>query len=167
MMIKRPDSALVSIFSKNNDYFIPVVELDFFTKKGLHPHNDIESWDLDEDYTNLWNKFQKDFKKYSSLAVLKKYTSTVPSDIKSNVSLYHHIKTERAIKNCNSDELTLITGEFSPLSDKKYILNLRGQSIYTTLFTHALAFKILEELNLDASNLILTANKFIRGICYM
>ncbi len=107
---------LTSIFSrisltdkKHDDYYVPLVEIDF--TKGLYPQDEkiMEGWNLVPEYRHLWAKFENEFKLLqnkdieSVLAVLKKYTSTIPSATyysASDISLYDHLKTTLAIANC-------------------------------------------------------------------
>jgi len=187
---------LSSIFSrislkdeKCDDYYVPLVELDF--NKGLHPQDEkvMEGWNLVPEYQHLWTKFENEFKLLenkdfeSVLAILKKYTSTVPSATyysESDISLYDHLKTTVAIANCrylfskedklkqtdNQDVYKIINGDISGIQNFIYRVQtpedaqsgmskrLRGRSLYLTLLTEAIASKIILDLNLDSSNIL-------------
>ena len=187
---------LTSIFSRislsdeeNEDYYVPLVELDF--NKGLHPQNEktMSGWNLVPEYQHLWAKFENEFKILetrnfeSVLALVKKYTSTVPSATyysESDISLYDHLKTTVAIANCrylfskednlkqtdNQDVYKIINGDISGIQNFIYRVQtpedaqsgmskrLRGRSLYLTLLTEAIASKIINDLNLDSSNIL-------------
>ena len=187
---------LTSIFSrislsgdKHDDYYVPLVELDF--SKGLHPQDEkvMNGWNLVPDYQHLWNKFTNEFKLLenkdfeSVLALLRKYTSTVPSAAyysESDISLYDHLKTTVAIANCRylfskEDKLKqtddqavyrIINGDISGIQNFIYKVQtpedaqsgmskrLRGRSLYLTLLCESIASKIINDLNLDSSNIL-------------
>lgn len=187
---------LTSIFSrislsdkKHDDYYVPLVELDF--NKGLHPQNEktMSGWNLVPEYEHLWAKFESEFKKLenkdfeSILAILKKYTTTVPSATyysESDISLYDHLKTTVAIANCRylfskEDKLKqtddqevyrIINGDISGIQNFIYRVQtpedaqsgmskrLRGRSLYLTLLCEAIASKIIIDLNLDSTNIL-------------
>lgn len=182
----------VSLNDKNNeDYFVPLIELDFFNKKGLHPHDvkDMEGWNLVPEYKKLWNNFVNEFNLLknrdfeSVLAVVKKYTATIPSAVytsESDISLFDHLKTTTAIANCRylyskEEKLTqkddlkvykIINGDISGIQNFIYKVQspddaqsgmskrLRGRSLYLTLLCESIADKIINELNLDSSNIL-------------
>ena len=187
---------LTSIFSrislgdeKHDDYYVPLVELDF--SKGLHPQDEKirNGWNLVPDYQHLWSKFENEFKLLenknfeSVLALLKKYTSTVPSATyysESDISLYDHLKTTVAIANCRylfskedklmqtdtQDVYRIINGDISGIQNFIYRVQtpedaqsgmskrLRGRSLYLTLLSEAIALKIILDLDLDSSNIL-------------
>ena len=187
---------LLSIFSRIslnsanvNEYYVPLTELDF--KKSPYPQykNVMEGWNLVPEYQRLWDKFIKEFDLIkendfeSYLALLKKYTSTIPSATYysySDISLYDHLKTTTAIANCRYlfskvNNLTLgddkyvyriINGDISGIQNFIYKISapqdaqsgmskrLRGRSLYLTLLTEAIANKIVIDLNLDSSNIL-------------
>ena len=187
---------LTSIFSrisldgeKHDDYYVPLVELDF--KKGLHPQDEkvMQGWNLVPEYQQLWSKFSNEFKSLknkdfeSVLAILKKYTSTVPSATyysESDISLYDHLKTTTAIANCRylfskeeklnqsdtQEVYKIINGDISGIQNFIYRVQtpeeassgmskrLRGRSLYLTLLCEAIALKIINDLNLDSSNIL-------------
>lgn len=187
---------LTSIFSrislndkKSEKYYVPVTELDF--NKVLHPQDQKVSngWNLVPDYEYLWANFVNEFKMLvnkdfeSVLAILKKYTSTIPSAVyvsESDISLYDHLKTTAAIANCrylfskeenltqtNTQEVyRIINGDISGIQKFIYKVSspdeaqsgmskrLRGRSLYLTLLTEAIAHKIILDLNLDSSNIL-------------
>ncbi len=187
---------LTSIFSrvnlkdsKNEDYFIPLDELDF--KKDLNPKDEsnMQGWNLVPDYEQLWNKFENEFKLLpnkdfeSVLALVKKYSATIPSAVylsQSDISLFDHLKTTTAIANCRylfskEDKLTqsdtqnvyrIINGDISGIQKFIYKVSspedaqsgmskrLRGRSLYLTLLCEAIAHKIINDLNLDSSNIL-------------
>lgn len=112
------DTPLISIFSRialNNseidDYYIPLEKLDL--NDSLYPkettNQAMDGWNLKPDYERLWNEFINEFKLIDAedfdtvLALLKKYTSTIPSATylsESDVSLYDHAKTTAALATC-------------------------------------------------------------------
>lgn len=187
---------LTSIFSrislsgeKHDDYYVPLVELDF--EKALHPQSQkiMEGWNLVPEYQQLWKKFENEFKLLenkdfeSVLAVLRKYTSTVPSATyysESDISLYDHLKTTVAIANCRylfskDDKLKqtddqevyrIINGDISGIQNFIYKVQtpeeaqsgmskrLRGRSLYLTLLCEAIASRIILDLDLDSSNIL-------------
>ena len=187
---------LTSIFSrisldgeKHDEHYVPLVELDF--SKSLHPQEEkiMEGWNLVPNYQHLWAKFVNEFELLqnrdfdSVLAVLKKYTSTVPSAAyysESDISLYDHLKTTVAIANCRylyskdeklnqTDEQNvyrIIYGDISGIQNFIYRVQtpenassgmnkrLRGRSLYLTLLTEAIASKLIRDLNLDSSNIL-------------
>lgn len=187
---------LTSIFSRislddeaREDYYVPLVELDF--NKALHPREKkiMEGWNLVPEYQHLWAKFENEFEILENkdfetvLALLKKYTSTIPSAVfssESDISLYDHLKTTAAIANCRylyskEDKLTqtdnkevyrIINSDISGIQNFIYKVQtpedaqsgmskrLRGRSLYLTLLTEAIASKIITDLNLDSSNIL-------------
>lgn len=187
---------LTSIFSrislndkKHDEFYVPLVELDF--EKGLHPQDEkvMSGWNLVPEYQHLWAKFESEFKILqnkdfeSVLAILKKYTSTMPSAAyysESDISLYDHLKTTAAIANCRflfskEDKLKqtddqevykIINGDISGIQNFIYKVQtpeeassgmskrLRGRSLYLTLLTEAIANRIIIDLNLDSSNIL-------------
>lgn len=112
------DTPLISIFSRialNNsetdEYYIPLEKLDL--NDSLYPkettNQAMDGWNLKPDYERLWNEFINEFKLIDAenfdtvLALLKKYTSTIPSATylsESDVSLYDHAKTTAALATC-------------------------------------------------------------------
>ncbi len=187
---------LTSIFSRirledsqREDYYVPLVELDF--DKALHPQDEkvMEGWNLVPQYRQLWAKFADEFKSLenknfeSVLAIVRKYTSTIPSATyysESDISLYDHLKTTVAIGNCRylysrEGKLTqsdtqevyrIINGDISGIQNFIYRVQtpedaqsgmskrLRGRSLYLTLLCEAIASKIILDLNLDSSNIL-------------
>lgn len=192
------NTPLTSIFSRisldgksQDDYYIPLIALDFFNKKGLHPKKvyEKEGSNLVPEYKKLWSQFVNEFEKLknknfeSSLALIKKYTSTMPSAAykdESDISLYDHLKTTTAISNCRylySQENDLnqtdtqkvyrvINGDISGIQNFIYKVQtpedaqsgmskrLRGRSLYLSLLCEAIASKIIMDLNLDSSNIL-------------
>lgn len=187
---------LTSIFSrisldgkKQDDYYVPLTELDF--NKSLYPQNRnvMEGWNLVPEYQNLWNKFKNEFNQLvnkdfeSVLAILKKYTSTIPSAVyvsEGDISLYDHLKTTVAIANCRylyslDNDLTqsdtqevykVINGDISGIQNFIYKVQtpeeaqsgmskrLRGRSLYLSLLCEAIASRIILDLDLDSSNIL-------------
>ncbi len=114
---------LISVFSeisiennkKCNEKYVPLTELrldessDNESFDDLKPQNEekMSGWNLKPEYNKLWNKFTKEINGLSKkndfntiLALLKKYTSTIPSAAyvsKSDISLFDHSKTTAAI----------------------------------------------------------------------
>ena len=187
---------LTSIFSRINlndenhdDFYVPLVELDF--DKSLHPQSQKirDGWNLVPEYQHLWAKFVNEFKVLenkdfeSVLALVKKYTSTVPSAAyysESDISLFDHLKTTVAIANCRylfskEDKLNqtddqevykIINGDISGIQHFIYRVQtpedassgmskrLRGRSLYLSLLCESIASKIINDLNLDSSNIL-------------
>lgn len=187
---------LTSIFSrislnnkKSDEYYVPVTELDF--NNALHPQEEKErkGWNLVPAYGELWNNFVKEFKLLPNMnfesvsAVLKKYTSTIPSAAfyaESDISLYDHLKTTAAIANCRylfskenklnqtdtQDVYRIINGDISGIQKFIYKVSspdeaqngmskrLRGRSLFLTLLCEAIASKIILDLDLDSSNIL-------------
>lgn len=192
------DTPLTSIFSRisldgkiQDDYYIPLIALDFFNKKGLHPKKvyEKEGSNLVPEYKRLWGQFVNEFEKLknknfeSSLALIKKYTSTMPSAAykdESDISLYDHLKTTVAIANCRylyslDSNLNLkedqyvykvINGDISGIQNFIYKVQtpeeaqsgmskrLRGRSLYLSLLCEAIAYRIIIDLNLDSTNIL-------------
>ena len=187
---------LTSIFSrvslndsKSEDKYIPLTELDF--KNSLYPENEtnMQGWNLVPQYEQLWNKFENDFKLLpnkdfeSVLALVKKYTATIPSAVylsQSDISLFDHLKTTTAIANCRylyskdndlnqtdtQNVYKIINGDISGIQKFIYKISspedaqsgmskrLRGRSLYLTLLCEAIASRIINDLNLDSSNIL-------------
>ena len=187
---------LTSIFSRislndsdSEDYYIPLTELDF--RNDIYPQDEKVrgGWNLVPEYEQLWNKFVCEFKLLenidfeTTLAILRKYASTVPSAAyysESDISLFDHLKTTAAIANCrylfskqeklkqtNDQEVyRIINGDISGIQNFIYKVQtpeeaqsgmskrLRGRSLYLTLLTEAIASKIILDLELDSSNIL-------------
>jgi len=151
------DKALISIFSrvnlegneKINNYSIPLqkLSLDNYPENFNDYYKKILPVDGNPnlDYLTLWNSFEREFKKLNNinfdtvLALLKKYTSTMPSAAYvslPDISLYDHSKTTAALassrfifnfdgyeklKNTNDQEVYLIiNGEISGIQNFIY-----------------------------------------------
>lgn len=180
----------ISLNDKNpKEHYVPLVELNF--NKDLDPKDrkEMEGWNLVPGYQELWVKFKNEFKILenkdfeSVLALLKKYTSTIPSATyhsESDISLYDHLKTTVAIANCRylyskEEKLTqtdtqevyrIINGDISGIQNFIYKVQtpedaqsgmskrLRGRSLYLTLLTEAIASRIILDLDLDSSNIL-------------
>lgn len=189
-------SFLISIFSKINlgneksdEKYVPLLELDF--NNDLSPKNKLELSKIDilKKYDELWRNFINEFNKLTyadfetSLAIVKKYTSTIPlnSFKNSDISLFNHLKTTTAIANClylfsNENELLMdddsqktfkiINGDISGIQDFIYKISspddaqsgmnkrLRGRSLYLTLLNESIADNFINQLDLDSSNII-------------
>ena len=114
---------LISVFSEINigdneeseEYYVPFKELnlDEDSFEALKPKKSskeiMSGWNLNPDYKVLWYKFLNEFnslKKHdfnSVLALMRKYTSTIPSAVyvsRPDISLYDHSKTTAAIAVC-------------------------------------------------------------------
>ena len=183
---------LTSVFSKisldddkKEEYYVPLVELDF--KKPLHPQNKeaVAEWNLVQKYKDLWNNFVNEFEKSKNknvetmLAILKKYTSTMPvafDDSQNDITLYDHLKTTLALSNClylfskentgHGEVYKVIMGDMSGIQNFIYKVQspedaqsgmskrLRGRSLYLTLLCEAIASRIITDLNLDSSNIL-------------
>lgn len=117
------------------------------------------------------------------LSIVKKYASTIPLNTIENsndVSLYNHLKTTTSISNClylfsNEMELLdndsqevfkIINGDISGIQDFIYKISapndaqsgmnkrLRGRSLYLTLLNESIADMLINQLDLDSSNII-------------
>lgn len=187
------ESPLISIFSRINDsneYYIPLKELDIDDSIYPKEYNDMSGYNLQPDYKTLWARFVNEFEKINSndfdtvLALIKKYTSTIPSAAYksvSDVSLYDHAKTTAALATCmylysledkllktkNSQNVYLIiNGDISGIQKFIYKIStpeeaqsgmskrLRGRSLYLTLLSEAVTSRIIADLNLNVSNVI-------------
>ena len=150
------ETPLISIFSrvtlKDNlpeEHFIPLVELDF--NKSMHPNPNkkaiMEGVNLVPEYRKLWKKFTNEINKLndmdfeSCLALMKKYTSTMPSapyKSESDISIYDHSKTTVAIANCRylySKENKLNTSKPSVNEQRVYkIINRDISGIQNFIF---------------------------------
>ena len=187
------ETPLISIFSRINDskdYYIPLKELDI--DESIYPKEfkEMSGWNLQPDYVQLWNKFYHEFEIINPydfdtvLALLRKYTSTVPSapyTSVSDISLYDHAKTTAALATCRylfslEDKLLktkdtqnvylAINGDISGIQKFIYKIStpeeaqsnmskrLRGRSLYLTLLSEAVTSRIISDLNLNQSNII-------------
>ena len=187
---------LTSIFSrisldgkKGDEFYVPLCELDF--NKSLYPQSEKvrEGGNLLPEYQHLWAKFESEFESLETkdfetvLALLRKYTSTVPSATyyaESDISLFDHLKTTVAIANCrylfskenkltqsdNQSVYKVINGDISGIQNFIYRVHtpeeassgmskrLRGRSLYLTLLCEAISNKIINDLNIDSSNIL-------------
>lgn len=187
------ESPLISIFSRINDsdeYYIPLKELDIDDSIYPKEFKEMSGYNLQPDYKTLWAKFVKEFEMINPndfdtvLALMKKYTSTIPSAAYksvSDVSLYDHAKTTAALATCRylyslEDKLfktkdeqkvyLIINGDISGIQKFIYKIStpedaqsgmskrLRGRSLYLTLLSEAVTSHIVDELNLNSSNII-------------
>ena len=182
---------LTSIFSrislddkKSDEYYVPVKELDFTDEIYPQEEKVRKGWNLVPAYEQLWTRFENEFKLLknrnfeSVLAVIKKYTSTIPSAVyvsESDISLYDHLKTTTAIANCRylySKENDLkqtdtqkvykiINGDISGIQKFIYKVSspddaqrgmskrLRGRSLYLSLLCEAISSKIISDVEGD------------------
>ena len=146
--MKTLSTPLVSIFCDNDDYYIPVVELDFFNKKGLHSHfkDDLKEWDIEKDYEELESKFKEELSysknEKTTHAILRKYTSTIPIEDNSKIPQFFELDNDDA-------GLKIIRFEKLEFSEK-----LQSQSIYQKLKKLAVRDRIMEDLDLDLSKVI-------------
>lgn len=146
--MKTLNTPLVSIFCDNDDYYIPVVELDFFNRKGLHSHfkDDLKEWDIEKDYKELETKFKEELSysknEKTSNAILRKYTSTIPIEDNSKIPQFFKL-------NDDNTDLKIIHFDKLEFSEK-----LQSASIYQKLKKLALRDKIMDDLNLDLSKVI-------------
>ena len=187
------ESPLISIFSTINDseeYYIPLKELDIDDSIYPKEYKEMSGYNLQPDYKTLWAKFVKEFEKINPndfdtvLALMKKYTSTIPSAAYtsvSDISLYDHAKTTAALATCRylyslEDELfktkdeqkvyLVINGDISGIQKFIYKIStpeeaqsgmskrLRGRSLYLTLLSEAVTSRIINDLNINSSNVI-------------
>lgn len=111
---------LISLFSKIvledkkkvDEQYVPLNKLSlddgsFEKLKPTSKNESIEGWNLEPEYKELWKEFKQEFDLIQNktdfntlLALLKKYTSTMPSAAytsKSDISLYDHSKTTAAL----------------------------------------------------------------------
>lgn len=187
---------LISIFSqislddkKSDEHYIRPIKLEL--NNDLYPvkNDKSKNWKMSKLYQNLWENFKNEFKLVNHndietvLAVVKKYTSTIPSApyvSKSDISLYDHLKTTTAIANCRylyskeenlnqtdtQDVYKIINGDISGIQNFIYKVSspdkaqnnmnkrLRGRSLYISLLTEAIASKLIIDLDLDSSNIL-------------
>ena len=187
------ESPLISIFSTVNDskeYYVPLKELDIDDSIYPKENKDMSGHNLQPDYKTLWAKFYKEFEKINPndfdtvLALMRKYTSTIPSAAYksvSDISLYDHSKTTAALATCRylfsleeklfktKDEqevYLVINGDISGIQKFIYKIStpedaqsgmskrLRGRSLYLTLLSEAVTSRIINDLGLNASNVI-------------
>ena len=187
------ESPLISIFSRINDskeYYVPLKELNIDDSIYPKEYKEMSGYNLQPDYKTLWAKFVKEFEKINSndfdtvLALMKKYTSTIPSAAYksvSDISLYDHAKTTAALATCRylyslEDKLfktkdeqkvyLIINGDISGIQKFIYKIStpeeaqsgmskrLRGRSLYLTLLSEAVTSRIINDLNLNSSNII-------------
>ncbi|MDR0912827.1 MAG: type III-A CRISPR-associated protein Cas10/Csm1 [Methanobrevibacter sp.] len=138
---------LISIFSnisltnENHDnYNVPLNELDLNNFDDLKPINkriSNNTYNLTQKYKILWNKFIDDLDKIGNkydfntlLALLKKYTSTMPYELsksKTDISLFDHLKTTVALASCKywhekQGNAIIKNGESSKNQDNLYLL---------------------------------------------
>lgn len=142
-------------------------------------------------YSDLWDEFENEvksleetFKFNTILALLKKYTSNMPSATwgsKPDISLYDHSKTTAAIAVCRylfneetrlqhtsstQEVYSVISGDISGIQNFIFKISspqdaqsgmskrLRGRSLYLTLLTDAIANKIVNDLELTQANIL-------------
>lgn len=146
--MKNLNTPLVSIFCDNTDYFIPVVELDFFNRKGLHSHfkEDLKEWNIKKDYEELENRFKEELSwaknEKTRQSVIRKFTSTIPIEDSSKIPKFFKLDK-------NNYDIKYIT--FNKLEFNE---NLQSESVYQKLKKIAVRDKILDDLNLDLSKVI-------------
>lgn len=136
---------------------------------------EIALWKLTPDYRHLWETFTAECSHLGSpppigtlLALLKKYTSAMPSAVYVNepdIPLYDHAKTTAAIAHClavsqEREPFLLIQGDLSGIQDfiygivtpedarKRMAKRLRGRSYWLSLLMDATAQEISRELGL-------------------
>lgn len=143
-----------------------------------------------EPYKRLWKGFTEQYEKIGKdpdigtlLALLKRYTSKIPSAVYVNdpdIPLYDHSKTTAAIAHALavSDDKTkpylLIQGDLSGIQDfifdvvtpedarKKMAKRLRGRSFWLTLFSDAVVTEICRRLGLTPVSVLWdTGGKFV------
>jgi CRISPR-associated protein Csm1 len=136
-------------------------------------------------YEELYNEFIKEiqnqklnFENIEDLLILKsifeKYTSFIPSatfEAYPDVSLFDHSLATAAIavaiKNGNSEDFSLIQGDFTAIQSfifskmgesNKFITKiLRAKSLFVNILTEIVALNIVKELNLSIFNIIMNA----------
>ncbi len=191
---KADDSSLVSVFSHiqigdneklSDTYYIEPIELSLDSFENLKPR----TTETSSNYEKLWSGFENEIKKLNNpkdfnsvLALLKKYTSTMPSKFANDISLFDNVKTNAALANCiklyneksddfdfssdNQDIYLAINGDISGI--QKFIFKLaspqdgqsgmsrrlRGRSLYLSLLPEAIASHIIRELGLTDANLL-------------
>lgn len=202
-------SLLISIFSEISiegnkiidEMYVPLKEL----KLNKNASTDIKTmnfnilkpiskekmsgYNLRSEYKQLWDKFIKEMKTLSIydfntiLALLKKYTSTIPSSAyvdNGDISLYDHSKTTSALATCrylfskdsklkktiNQNVYLAINGDISGIQNFIFKVSspkeaqsgmskrLRGRSLYLTLLCDAIADYIADALNLTKANIL-------------
>ena len=142
-------------------------------------------------YSELWDRFENEVKTLEDtnnfntiLALLKKYTSCIPSATwgsKPDISLYDHSKTTAGIAVCrylfnketklqhtSSEQKVymVINGDISGIQNFIFKISspqdaqsgmnkrLRGRSLYLTLLTDAITNKIIKDLELTEANIL-------------
>lgn len=125
--MKTLTTPLLSVFCDNDDYYIPVVELDFFNRKGLHSHfkDDLNDWNIQSDYRELEDKFKQELSysknEKTTNAIVRKYTSTIPFEDNSKISQFFKL---------NDDNVDLKTISFKKM---EFSENLQSESILQKL----------------------------------
>ncbi len=189
---------LISIFSllpnSGEETYFPIRQLP--SNGDIKPGPNVSA--TPDDYKKLWDEFSTEAKQLLTsdnfhllfkqlLALLEKYTIFIPSATyksKSDISLYHHLKSTAAIADCiYYDGLTLeeinkiiesfetnqqpiaylVAGDISGIQDFIYNLrhkgalkSLRGRSLYLQLISEAIASSILNHFHLTRANIIFT-----------
>jgi CRISPR-associated protein Csm1 len=185
--------SLISIFSRvklnetkeNQEYHVPLEQLSLDSFDKLKP----QLGNVTTDYRVLWRAFEKEMKRMNSLdfnttlAILKKYTSTIPSVVykaEADISLFDHLKTTAALATCrfryhqetkklhqtdHQEVYLVITGDVSGIQNFIYKVSspkaqsgmsqrLRGRSLYLNLLNDAIASKLVKDLGLNQSNIL-------------
>ncbi|MCL2115327.1 MAG: type III-A CRISPR-associated protein Cas10/Csm1 [Methanobrevibacter sp.] len=188
---------LISIFSRVNleknenekEYYVPLepLTLDKNTFEKIKPQPGKK---INMDYKSLWTDFKNELKRIdtpnfnTTLAILKKYTSTIPSAVyksKADISLYDHLKTTAALATCrfryeeetkklqqtNHQKVYLsVTGDISGIQKFIYKVSspqdaqsgmskrLRGRSLYLNLLNDSIASRLIEDLGFNQSNIL-------------
>ncbi|MDR2967902.1 MAG: type III-A CRISPR-associated protein Cas10/Csm1 [Methanobacteriaceae archaeon] len=203
--LKVNEEPLISIFSrvklddieskKSEDekelkeYYIPLepLSLDKNTFEKIKPQPGKK---INMNYVSLWADFKNELKRIgtpnfnTTLAILKKYTSTIPSAVyksEADISLYDHLKTTAALttsrfrynqetkklKQTNHQKVYLaVTGDISGIQKFIYKVSspqdaqsgmskrLRGRSLYLNLLNDSIASRLVENLGFDQSNIL-------------
>ena len=173
----------IKLTENNNvdNIFVPLESLKL--DESLYPIPEEEKLNYKNLWEDFLYEFEKipnlnDFE--TVFAIVKKYTSTIPLktyDCEEDISLFNHLKTSVCLSNCNylfsldnelneSNIYTIISGDISGIQDFIYRVSspkdaqkdmskrLRGRSIYLSLLSEAITTKIIDELNLDSSNIL-------------
>ncbi|MBP2132413.1 CRISPR-associated protein Csm1 [Methanomicrobium sp. W14] len=190
-------SIFPSIGKKNetgtdNAMYYPVSELDL--SENIFPKSLDEikryNYTFREQYKRLWKGFTEQCRNLdkkpdvgTTLALLKRYTSKIPSAVYVNdpdIPLFDHSKTTAAIAHAlaaSSDKTRpylLIQGDISGIQDfifnvvtpedarKKMAKRLRGRSFWLVLFSDAIVTEICRELTLTPVSVLWdTGGKFV------
>jgi len=175
--------------TNEKEYYVPLEPLTL-DKNSFEKIKPQPGKKINMDYVSLWADFENEIKRIgtpnfnTSLAILKKYTSTIPSAVyksEADISLYDHLKTTAALASCrfkyqqetkklkqtNDQKVYLaVTGDISGIQKFIYKVSspqeaqsgmskrLRGRSLYLNLLNDSIASRLIENLGLNHSNIL-------------